>query len=53
MTPQEKLIKSGAKITRQSKYVEFQQVDVAVTRNMLTAILDRIALLAIPPPLVT
>lgn len=40
------------KVTRHSKYVFFQPAEVAVTRNLFAAILDRIARLAIPPPLV-
>ncbi|MCH7751159.1 MAG: IS1380 family transposase [Planctomycetes bacterium] len=52
-TLREKLIKIGAKVTRHSKYVTFQLAEVAVTRNLFAAILDRIARLALPPPLVT
>ena len=52
-TLREKLIKIGAKVTRHAKYVTFQLAEVAVTRNLFAAILDRIAGLAIPPPLVT
>ena len=52
-TLREKLIKIGAKVTRHAKYVTFQLAEVAVTRNLFAAILDRIARLAIPPPLVT
>ncbi len=51
-TLREKLIKIGAKVTRHSKYVTFQLAEVAVTRNLFAAILDRIARLAIPPPVV-
>lgn len=51
-TLREKLIKIGAKVTRHSKYVTFQLAEVAVTRNLFAAILERIARLAIPPPLV-
>jgi len=50
-TLREKLIKIGAKVTRHSKYVFFQLAEVAVTRNLFAAILDRIARLALPPPL--
>ncbi len=46
-------IKTGAKVTRHSKYVFFQLAEVTVTRNLFAAILDRIARLALPPPLVT
>ena len=49
-TLREKLIKIGAKVTRHSKYVTFQLAEVAVTRRLFAAILDRIAQLAIPPP---
>jgi len=51
-TLREKLIKIGAKVTRHSKYVTFQLAEVAVTRNLFAAILNRIARLAIPPPVV-
>ena len=49
-TLREKLIKIGAKVTRHSKYTTFQLAEVAVTRNLFAAILDRITQLAIPPP---
>ena len=52
-TLREKLVKIGAKVTRHAKYVTFQLAEVAVTRNLFAAILERIARLAIPPPLVT
>ncbi len=52
-TLREKLIKLGAKVIRHSKYVFFQLAEVAVTRNLFAAILDRIARLAMPPPQVT
>jgi hypothetical protein len=48
-TLREKLIKIGAKVTRHSKYVTFQLAEVAVTRDLFAAILDRIARLATPP----
>ncbi len=47
-----KLVKIGAKVTRHSKYVTFQLAEVAVTRNLFAAILDRIERLALPPPVV-
>jgi hypothetical protein len=47
----EKLMKIEAKVTRHSKYVFFQLAEVAVTRNLFAAILDRIGRLALPPPL--
>jgi len=50
-TPREKLVKIGAKVTRHAKYVRFQLAEVAIPRQMFAAILDRIARLAIPPPL--
>jgi len=50
-TLREKLVKIGAKVTRHSKYVFFQLAEVAVPRNLFAAILDRIARLALPPPL--
>ena len=52
-TLREKLVKIGAKATRHSRYVTFQLAEVAVTRNLFAAILDRIVRLAIPPPIVT
>ncbi len=51
-TLREKLVKIGAKVTRHSRYVMFQLAEVAVTRNLFVAILNRIARLAIPPPIV-
>ena len=49
-TLREKLVKIGAKVTRHAKYVTFQLAEVAVPRQIFAAILDRIALLGIPPP---
>ncbi len=51
-TLREKLVKIGAKVTRHSKYVTFQLAEVAVTRKLFAAILDRIERLALPPPVV-
>jgi hypothetical protein len=51
-TLREKLVKIGAKVTWHAKYVTFQLAEVAVTRNLFATILNRIARLAIPPPLV-
>jgi len=51
-TLREKLIKIRAKVTRHAKYVTFQLAEVAVTRSLFAAILDRIARLAIPPPMI-
>lgn len=45
-------IRELLKVTRHAKYVTFQLAEVAVTRNLFAAILDRIARLAIPPPTV-
>ena len=39
-------------MTRHAKHVTFQLVEVAVTRNLFAAILDRIEWLSLPPPLV-
>ena len=41
-----------ARVTRHAKYVTFQLAEVAVTRNLFATIPDRIARLAIPPPVV-
>ena len=49
-TSRDKLIKIGGKLMHHSKYATFQLAEVAVTRNLFAAILDRIARLAIPPP---
>lgn len=49
-TLREKLIKLGAKVTQHAKYVFFQLAEVAVTRYLFAAILEQIARLAIPPP---
>ena len=51
-TLREKLVKIGAKVTRHSEYVTFQLAEVAVTRNLFAAILDRIERLGLPPPIV-
>ena len=51
-TLREKLVKIGAKVTRHAKYVTFQFAEVAVTRRLFSAILDRIERLALPPPVV-
>jgi len=42
-------VKIGAKVTRHAKYVTFQLAEVAITRKLFTAILDRIEQLALPP----
>ena len=51
-TLRERLVKIGAKVTRHAKYVTFQLAEVAVSRRLFAAILDRITRLAIPPPTV-
>ena len=51
-TLREKLVKIGAKVTRHAKYVTFQLAEVAVTRRLFAAILDRCEQLALPPPVV-
>ena len=48
----ENLVKIGAKVTRHAKYVTFQLAEVAITRKLFAAILDRIERLAFPPPAV-
>jgi len=48
-TLREKLVKIGAKVTRHAKYVTFQLAEVAVTRRLFAAILDRIERLVLPP----
>ena len=49
-TLREKLIKTGAKVTRHSTYVTFQLAEAAVPRELFAAILQRIERLAMPPP---
>jgi hypothetical protein len=39
----EKLVKTGAKVTRHCNYVTFRLPEVSVTRNLFAAILHRIA----------
>ncbi len=50
-TLREKLIKTGAKVVRHSKYVTFQMAEVAVARGLFAAILERIQRFGVPPPL--
>ena len=45
----EKLIKIGAKIVSHGRYVTFQMVEVAVSRQMFREILSLIARLRAPP----
>jgi len=47
-TLREKLVKIGAKVMTHSKYVIFQPAEVAVPRELLAAILGRIARLGPP-----
>ena len=51
-TLREKLLKIGAKVVRDCKYVTFQMAEVAVPRELFVAILDRIQHFGVPPPLV-
>ncbi len=51
-TLREKLIKIGAKVVMHSGYVIFQMAEVAVPRELFVAILGRIQLFGVPPPLV-
>ncbi len=50
-TPREKLIKIGANVVRQTKYVTFRMAEVAVPRELFAEILDRIQRFGVPPPL--
>jgi hypothetical protein len=47
-TLRENLVKIGAKVVRQSKYVTLQLAEFAVPRQLFAAILERIARLAMP-----
>ncbi len=51
-TLRQKLIKIGAKVVRHAKYVTFQMAEVAVPRELIAAILERIRRFGVPPPLV-
>ena len=48
-TLKEKLVKIGAKVTRNAKYVTFQLAEVAVPQKIFAAILKRIARLGQSP----
>lgn len=48
----EKLIKIGAKVVSHGRYVAFQMAEVAVPRNVFTAVFKLIAALRSPPPTV-
>ena len=50
-TLREQLIKIGAKVVRQARYVTFELAKVAVPRALFAAILDRIRRFGMPPPL--
>jgi hypothetical protein len=52
-TLREKLIKIGAKVVSHGRYVAFQMAEVAVPRQLFAAILERIAALRSPPPMLT
>jgi len=49
-TLREKLIKIGAKVVAHARYVTFQMAEVAVSRQLFRAILERIRRLWLPPP---
>ena len=49
-TPQEKLVKIGAKVVSQGRYAAFQLAEVAVSRAFFAQTLDLIADLRAPPP---
>ena len=51
-TLREKLIKIGARVVQHARYVTFQMAEVAVSRERFAAILERIGLFGVPPPLV-
>jgi hypothetical protein len=44
------MVKTGTKVVRRAKYVTFQMAEVAMSRLLFAAIVDRIAQLASPPP---
>ena len=48
-TLREKLVKIGAKVVRSARYVTFQLAEVAVSRRLFAAILQRIGRLRSPP----
>jgi hypothetical protein len=52
-TLREKLVKMGAKVTQHSKYVTFELADVAVTRKLFVVVVDCVARLTLPPPIVS
>ncbi len=48
-TLREKLVKIGARMVRQGRYITFQMAEVAVSGRMFRQILARIARLRAPP----
>ena len=50
-TLREKLSKIGAKVVRHAKYVTFRMAEMAVPRELLAAMLERIQWVGVPPPL--
>jgi hypothetical protein len=48
-TPREKPVKIGAKVASSARYVIFQTADVAVSRRLFRAILEKIRRLKAPP----
>ncbi len=50
-TLREKLIKIGAKVVRHAEYLTLQMAEVAVPRELLAAILERIRRFGVLPPL--
>ena len=48
-TLREKLVKIGAKVVHSARYVTFQLAEVAVSKRLFTAILQRIERLWSPP----
>ncbi len=49
-SPQVKLIKTGGRIVRHARHIIFQLAEVAVSRQLFRAILERIRRLWLPPP---
>ncbi len=49
-TLREKLIKIGAKVVTHARYTTFQMAEVAVSRQLFRAIIERIRRLWLPPP---
>ena len=48
-TLREKLIKIGAKVVSDGRYVAFQMAEVAIPRRLFGAIVEKIAALRSPP----